>query len=177
MTESPVTAYPHHFERTVWLGATPDQTFRYLDDQARLAGHMSQPSWRTGWGVMTFAFDDRQGRAPGALITLQGRVFGLDLYVQEVVRDYDPPHSKVWETVGTPRLLVISGYRMGFKLTSTGQGCRLHLFIDYTLPGNGFSRWLGRWIGPYYARWCINRMSDDALAAFPVRGAEPNTDT
>lgn len=126
---------------------------------------------------MTFTFDAGQGRAPGAFITLRGRVFGLTLFVQEVVRDYNPPHRKVWETVGTPRLLVIGKYLMGFELTPAGPGCRLHLFIDYSLPGNGFSRWLGRWLGPYYARWCVNRMGDDALAAFPVRDADPDTDT
>lgn len=177
MTESRVTAYPFRFERTVWLGAFPEYAFAWLDDQARLAGHMSQPSWRTGWSVMTFTFDERQGKTPGALITLQGRVFGLTLFVQEVVRDYNPPHRKVWETVGTPRLLVISGYRMGFELTPAKTGCRLCLFIDYALPSRGFSQWLGRWLGRYYACWCVNRMIDDARATFPVQTTGPNANT
>ncbi len=91
------------------------------------------------------------------------------LSVDEVVRAHDPPFIKTWETVSRPRLLVIGAYRMGFELDPAGAGCRLRLFIDYALPDGFLSRWLGRWLGPYYARWCVNRMCEDALANFPVR--------
>lgn len=162
------TFYPYRFERTILLGAACAPAFAYLDDPARLAGHMSQSSWRMGGSRMQFELDAQRGQAVGSHIVLRGSVLGLPLFVDEVVLTHDPPHGKVWETVDRPRLIVIGAYRMGFELTPDGAGCWLRLFIDYALPDGFLSRWLGRWLGPYYARWCVNRMCEDALATFPV---------
>lgn len=162
------TSYPHRFEREVWLGADCTPAFAYLDDPARLAGHMRQSSWRMGGGSMHFELDAQRGQAVGSHIVLRGSILGMPLFVDEVVLTHEPPHGKVWETVDRPRLLVIGAYRMGFELAPAGTGCRLVLFIDYALPTGIFSQWLGRWLGLYYARWCVNRMCEDALATFPI---------
>lgn len=131
---------------------------------------MSRPSWKTAGSRMAFELDERQGQAVGSHIILRGAVLGLPIFVEEVVREYLPPHRKVWETVGQPRLLVIGHYRMGLELTPETTGCRLSIFIDYALPSGGFSRGLGCVFGRYYARWCVRQMCQDALNQFPVAG-------
>jgi hypothetical protein len=35
---------------------------------------------------------------------MSGKVVGVDLFLDEVIREREPPRRKVWETVGTPRL-------------------------------------------------------------------------
>jgi hypothetical protein len=47
-----------------------------------------------------------------------------------------------------------------------GQGSRLRVFIDYDLPHRGPGRWLGKLFGKAYARWCTERMTHGASAAF-----------
>jgi hypothetical protein len=90
----------------------------------------------------------------------------MELAVEEVVTERKPPHRKVWETMGSPQLLVIGPYRMGVEVTPEGQTSRLRVFIDYALPERAPARWLGRLFGRYYARWCTRQMVDDAVTYF-----------
>jgi hypothetical protein len=158
--------YSQHAEYTAVIPATIDKVFSWLDDQTRLSQHMSKRSWKMGWGKMDTMLDERGGRAVGSHIVLAGRVFGIRLYLDEVVLEHEPPYKKSWETVGEPRLLVIGPYRMGFDLQSEGAGARLRVLIDYELPKKGISRWLGQLFGQSYARWCVRQMAEDARHSF-----------
>jgi hypothetical protein len=76
--------------------APPDDVFAFVDDHARFSSHMSQSLWMMGGGrwliVVTLAL------------------------VQGVADRRSPPTDKVWETVGTPTLLVIGvGSPTGFE--------------------------------------------------------------
>src|SRR5687767_10773878 len=103
-----------HFESSAVLAATPRDVFAYVDDPTHLAAHMAKPSWTMAGGYMHLVLDEARGREIGARIRLTGRVLGVPLEVDERVVEHTPPRRKIWETVGTPRLLVIGPYRMGF---------------------------------------------------------------
>lgn len=115
---------------------------------------------------MEIELDAFEGRAVGSRIRLSGRVLGLPLSVEEVVTDHTPPLRKVWETTGTPHLLVIGHYRMGYEITPQGDSLQLRVFIDYALPDSPPARWLGQIFGNFYARWCTRRMANDAAKHF-----------
>ncbi|HSQ51972.1 MAG TPA: hypothetical protein VLL94_11980 [Nitrospiraceae bacterium] len=117
---------------------------------------------------MEVVLDEGRGQKVGSQIRLVGRVFGIELSVDEVVTERNPPHRKVWETTGSPKLLVIGPYRMGFDLSTTENGLMLHVFIDYALPERAPARWLGHLFGKYYARWCTQQMVDDAVKHFAL---------
>ena len=102
----------------------------------------------------------------GSRIRLAGRVLGLALSVEETVVERTPPRRKAWETSGTPRLLVIGQYRMGFELLPQGNAAKLRVFIEYDLPQSAPDRWLGRLFGHSYAKWCTRRMVEDAIGHF-----------
>ncbi len=110
--------------------------------------------------------DERRGKVVGSHIRMSGKILGLELSLDEVVTERQPPIRKVWETVGSPRLLVIGPYRMGFEVVPSGNGSRFRVFIDYALPPRWPARWLGRLFGGYYARWCTRTMVDDAVRQF-----------
>jgi hypothetical protein len=166
--------FPYRAESHGRMQAHAERVFAHLDDHTRLSAHMSRRSWRMGWGRLRLHLDERAGRAVGSRIRLEGRVFGVRLALEEVVTEHAPPTRKVWVTVGTPRLLVIGLYRMGFTLVPAGTGASgdaapeviLTVCIDYALPDRGLSRILGRLFGHRYARWCTERMVADAQAAF-----------
>jgi hypothetical protein len=90
----------------------------------------------------------------------------MELTVEEIVTERTPPYRKVWETTGSPKLVVMGQYRMGFEITPEGPGSRLRVFIDYALPERAPTRWLGYLFGSYYAGWCTPRMIDDAVQYF-----------
>lgn len=157
---------PFHFENSLVLIAPAETVFLHLDDHQRLSAHMSQSSWMMAGGRMKLEMDDLQGHAMGSKICLTGRVLGIPLAVEEVVTDYRPPLRKCWETTGTPKLLVIGRYRMGFEIVPQGSSSQLRIFIDYALPESLPARWLGRMFGSWYARWCTRRMVGDVEQCF-----------
>jgi hypothetical protein len=145
--------------------------FAFIDDHSRFSSHMSQSSWMMGGGRMRVELDEQRGQAVGSHIRLVGSAFGLKLFLEEVVTRREPPRRKEWETVGTPRLLVIGSYAMGVEISSDGNGSRLRVFIDYQLPGGSFSRWLGGCFAGLYARWCVKQMLTGVADRFVGRGS------
>ena len=118
---------------------------------------------------METEIDEGRGQTVGSRICLSGRVFGVELSVEEIVVERDPPRRKVWETTGAPKLLVIGHYRMGFELSAQGNASVLRVFIEYALPERAPARWLGRLFGQYYARWCTQQMVNDAVNHFEAQ--------
>ena len=145
----------HHDERTT-IYARPEDIFAFVDDHARFSSHMSQSSWMMGGGRMDISVDAELGQKIGSHIHMDGRAFGLNLHLDEVVTRYEPPRLKTWETVGEPDLLIIGGYRMGIKIESENERSLLSVFIDYNLPAR--NAWLGRLFGEGYAKWCVRQM-------------------
>lgn len=158
--------YTRHEESSAVIHASPEQIFTWLDDQTRLSAHMSKRSWKMGWGKMETVLDAGHVQSVGSHIVLRGQVFGIRLYLDEIVTLRDPPLRKMWETVGEPRLLVIGPYRMGFDLTPDGSKPRLCVAIDYDLPAIGIPWLLGQLFGRWYAKWCTRQMTQDAQHSF-----------
>ena len=156
----------HRHESSALVPARAERVFAHIDDHTQLSSHMSERSWMMGGGRMKIDFDDGRGQRVGSRIRLAGRVFGIELSVEEVVTERNPPHRKVWETTGSPKLLVIGHYRMGFELSPRGRNSMLRVFIEYELPTGLAARCLGRVFGRSYASWCTRRMVDDAVKHF-----------
>lgn len=163
--------FPLRHQTEVLLATDAGRLFAHLDDPRRLARHMERPSLMTAGASMRIETDEHLGQAVGSLIRMTGRVLGMHLSVAETVTRRNPPHEKVWETIGEPRLLVMGAYRMGFSISQLQQGSRLVVFIDYRLPASGISKWLGWLLGRAYAAWCTRRMADDAKTAFGTPSA------
>jgi uncharacterized protein (DUF302 family) len=157
---------PFHYESRREIAAPAEVLFSYLDDHARLSGHMSQSSWMMAGSRMDIEADAAKGQAVGSRIRLKGRVLGISLEVEEAVTRHEPPFRKVWETIGLPRLLVIGHYRMGFDVKPRTASSLLRVFIDYALPGTPLAGLVGRALGGFYARWCTESMAKDAAAHF-----------
>jgi len=165
-----VTALTHHYESSAGVHAAAKDLFSHVDDPARLSSHMSKSSWMTGGSRMSTEVDRGGGKVVGSHIRMDGRVFGVQLALDETVTERDPPWRKVWETIGQPRLLVIGHYKMGFDITPQGSGSLFCVFINYTLPESAPARWLGWLFARYYARWCTQRMVEDAVMHFSASG-------
>ncbi len=115
---------------------------------------------------MSINVDSDGGRVLGSKIGMQGRMMGIPLSLEEVIIERKVPSRKVWETIGTPNLLVVAHYRMGFELTPKGDLSMVRVFLDYSLPTSEPGSWLGRLLGGFYARWCTKQMADGAARQF-----------
>ena len=141
-----------HYESSSLVEAPAERVFAHLDDHSRLSEHMSKSSWMMGGGSMSTEVDERGGRTVGSRIRLAGTVCGVALSVEEIVTEHRPPHAKTWETIGTPRLLVVGAYRMGFELTPRPQRQRrgvaaaacVHRLRVAERPGGRLTRQIAR---------------------------------
>lgn len=158
--------YERHHSESASLEASAGDVFSFADDFSRLSSHMGASSMMMMGGSMQTSFDEGRGRAVGSRVHMTGRVLGLDLSLEEVVLARESPRHKEWETVGTPRLLIVGGYRLGFDVTPTGKSSNLRVFIDYDLPPSWPLRGLGYLFGAVYARWCVRQMVEGARANF-----------
>ena len=162
----PNQSFPFHHESTGPANASVEQVFAFLDDPKALAAHMGESSMMMLGARMSIDVDADGGRVIGSKVRMQGRVLGVRISLEEVITQRQVPAMKVWETIGTPRLLAISHYRMGFELTRSGASSLVRVFIDYSLPIKPPGSWLGRLLGAGYARWCTKQMVTGAARHF-----------
>ena len=162
----PDQPFPFHHESSGPANASVEQVFAFLDDPKALAAHMGESSMMMLGSHMSIDVDADGGRVIGSKIRMHGRMLGIRLSLEEVVTKRQVPAVKVWETIGTPALLVISHYRMGFELTRNGTSSLLRVFIDYSLPIKPPGSWFGYWLGAVYARWCTRQMVMGATRHF-----------
>lgn len=146
----------YHFENQVLISETADKVFDFVDDHARFSSHMSKPSFMMGGGKMKVTLDNKHGQEVGSHIILSGNVFGINLYLDEVVTERERPYLKVWKTVGTPKLLVIGNYQLKIEIKPQDNKSLLRVSIDYEMPDKNV--WLGKFFGGIYAKWCVGQM-------------------
>lgn len=157
---------PRHQEHVTDVAAPPSEVFELLDDQQSLSAHMTRRgSPMMGGGSMTTTMDDGAGKTIGSRIRMEGKAFGLEVRLDEVVIARTPPASKAWQTIDS-RLIVIGAYTMGFDIEPLGIGSRLRVWIDYQPPTD--RPVVGLLGGKLYARWCVRQMASVASRRFPA---------
>ncbi len=119
-----------------------------------------------GGGRMDVSVDEGKGQKLGSHIRLSGKVLGINLFLDEVVTQYDPPYRKAWQTVGDLNLLIIGHYKIGLEIKLDNSSSRLTVSIDYELPKSLRTRWLGFLFGGIYAKWCVGQMIKSASEYF-----------
>lgn len=150
--------YSRHYEDAVTLNINPETVFAYADDHGNFSSHMNKSSWIMGGGKMETKVDEGKGQKVGSHIRINGTVFGVDLFLDEVIIEHEPPKRKAWETVGDINLLVIDHYKLGFEIEPENTNSRFRVYIDYNLPQSARTRILGYLLGGMYAKWCVNQM-------------------
>lgn len=164
MESDKTNVYEQHYESQALIHANAPEIFSYIDDHTNMASHMNKPSWMMGGSRMFTSFDAGHGQEIGSHIRMNGKVFGITLFFDEIVTHREPPRVKVWETAGNLRLLVIGHYRMKVKIKPQENASLLCVSIDYNLPTT--NAWLGKLFGKSYAKWCVQQMINGVRSFF-----------
>jgi len=162
----PDQSFPFHHESSGPANVPVEQVSAFLDDPQALAAHMGESSMMMPGSSMSIDVDAGGGQEIGSKVRMQGRMLGLRLSLEEVITEREAPAMKVWETIGTPKLLAMSHYRMGFELTRNGASPLVRVFIDYSLPIKPPGAWIGHCLGAVFARWCTKQMVMGATRHF-----------
>ncbi len=168
MVDKTMSKEMKHYEDSTLVSASPEKVFNYVDDHSNFSSHMSESSWMMGGGRMEVQTDEGHGQKVGSHIRLNGKVLGINLFLDEVITQHDPPYRKAWQTVGNINLLVIGHYGMGMEIKPEGSSSRFRVSIDYELPKSLNTRWLGYLFGGIYAKWCVSQMIKGVSEHFTV---------
>ena len=138
---------PFHHESSGPTNAPVEQVFAFLDDPKALAAHTGESSMTMLGSGVSIDVDAGGFRVIGSKVRMQGRMLGVRLSLKAIITERQVPAIEVWETIGTPKLLVIAHYRMGIELPRTGASSLMRVFIDYSLPIKPPGSWLGHLLG------------------------------
>lgn len=155
-----------HYEESEIISASAKELFAFIDDHKRFSSHMSKSSWMLAGGKMQVFVDKGNGQKVGSHIRLNGKVLGINLFLDEVVMRYKPPYHKAWQTVGDLNLVIISHYQMEVEIKPGKSNSKLKISIDYELPKSNQTRWLGYLFGDIYAKWCVRQMINGVKGHF-----------
>lgn len=147
-----------HYEDSILITANPEAVFKFVDDHSNLSSHMNKSSWMMGGEKMETQVDEGKFQKVGSHLQMKGAVFGIKLFLDEVVTQYKPPFRKEWQTVGDISLIVIDHYKLGFEIAPDKNNSRLTIFIDYELSKSAKTYLLGILFGEFYAKWCVRQM-------------------
>jgi hypothetical protein len=148
--------YSYHYEKSILVPKTQLEVFEFVDDHQKFSSHMNEPSGMMMGSRMKTIIDNDHFQKVGSHLQMEGKVLGINLFLDEVVTERLSPNIKVWETVGTPKLLVVGDYKMTVKVSSKSNESLLTVSIDYDLPNS--NKWLGILFGKFYAKWCVGLM-------------------
>ncbi len=161
--------FSRHYEETSLISALPSEVFNFADNHKNFSSHMNKSTWMMGGASMETEVDEGKGQKTGSHIKMQGKVFGFNLFLDEVITKYTPPYQKEWETVGEINLLVIDHYKLGFEITSGQKHSVIKVYIDYNLPKSLSGQLLGFLFGGIYAKWCVQQMINGVSLHFEVK--------
>ena len=153
--------------KTVEIQAATADVFRYIDDMRNVGSHMTGQSSMAmvGSKLRIDILSDRP-TGVGATYRYSGRMLGMTIDFSESVTAYRPPHEKVWQTIGEPKLWIMASYEMRLLVESLrASASRLTISIAYELPRTPFWRIVGTLLAGPYSRWCLSQMSGDAKRA------------
>lgn len=148
--------YEKHYQESIFIPASPEDIFDYVDDHSNFYSHVIKFTKLLG-GRMELQFDDGQGKSVSSHIRLFGNVLGKSLSLEEVVTKRERPSVKSWETVGTPNFLVVGKYQYTINIELKDKGSLLFVTFDFSPPEK--SGWLRRSISNVYAKICAREMA------------------
>lgn len=161
--------FSKHYEETSIISTQPSEVFNFADNHKNFSSHMNKSSLMMGGASMETEVDEGKGQKIGSHIKMYGKVFGFNLFLDEVISKYSPPYHKEWETVGDINLLVIDHYKLGFEIKPEKEYSIMKVYIDYDLPKPFFTKLLGLLFGDIYAKWCVKQMINRVSSHFKVK--------
>jgi len=149
--------------------APPEKVFAHMDDINNVGWHMSgeisTPMMGSRLNLETI--NDRKGA--GATYKWKGSVMGMAIGIEETITKWTRNKEKTWQTIGKPKMIVMSEYTMHLLLTPTERGTKVLFEIDYSLPRTPWGWIMGILLARKYAKWCLRRACEDAKRAFEAR--------
>lgn len=148
--------------RVMLVPASPEEVFAFLDDTQKTGSHMQRGEMGVKLQLGTLS---ENSTGVGATHRWRGRAYGLRVDFTTVVEKWTKDREKRIHTIGTPKMVIMSGYDMHWALVPADGGTSIEIEFEYELPRSLFGRALSRLVGKRYGDWCLDMILGDAVRA------------
>ncbi|MBN8836175.1 MAG: SRPBCC family protein [Sphingobacteriia bacterium] len=149
-------------KRIIVLNASPEKVFTCIDDLGITGMHMTQSSAMMMGSKLKLEFLTENHTGLGSSYRWTGRMMAISMDFTVVVTKWIPNEEKIWETTGTPKLIIYSWYKMHLFVKPILNGTQAELSISYEKPKGFFNKLLSFFFADWYCRWCLKNMLNDA---------------
>jgi hypothetical protein len=151
--------------RTETFNSPPQLVFKMIDDLGVTGSHMTESSGMMMGTKLNLEYLSKVHNGPGTKYRWTGKMMGFKMDFTVEVSKWIAGQEKVWETVGEPKLVIYSWYRMALKVTPIESATNAELSISYKQPKGLLNRIISFLFADLYCRWCLKRMLTDAKKA------------
>lgn len=150
-------------KKTEIYNASRAQVFRCIDNLAITGTYMITSSSMMIGSKLNLEFLTKNHTGFGSKYRWTGTMMGLLIDVAMEVTKWVPGVEKIWETIGEPKLIIYSWYRIQLIITDIPEGIsQAELSITYKKPGRLFYKILSFFFADWYCKWCLKKMLAEA---------------
>lgn len=150
-------------ERTEVYDATPERVFKCIDDLGVTGTHMTKSSAMMMGSKLNLEYLTEKHTGMGTKYRWTGKMMGMPMDFTVEVTKWIEGKEKIWETIGQPRMIIYSWYRMHLiTAPKLNNGTEAALSIRYEKPKGFFNKILCFLFADWYCAWCLNQMLGDA---------------
>lgn len=147
--------------------STPEKVFQCLDDLGVIGMHMTKSSMG---GRLNLEFITSHKTGLGSKYGWTGNVMSMVMDFTVEVTKWIQGKEKTWETIGDPKVIIYSWYRMHLMVSEASNNTQAELSISYEKPKGWFNKLICFLLGDWYCRWCLKHMLGDCKNT--VEGSE-----
>ncbi|QJB37246.1 SRPBCC family protein [Chitinophaga oryzae] len=150
-------------ERTETFDAPTGKVFRCIDDLAVTGMHMNRSSVMMMGSKLHLQYLTEKKEGTGTKYRWTGKIMGIPLDFTVEVTKWIDGKEKVWETIGQPKMIIFSWYRMDLTISPVDDYCtKAALSVTYEKPKGFINKILCILLADWYCRWCLKKMLGDA---------------
>ena len=147
-----------------------DIVFQCLDNLGVTGMHMTQSSMMMMGSKLDLKFLTENHTGMGTKYRWTGKMMGIKMDFSVEVTKWVKDEEKIWETTGTPKMIIYSWYQMHLQLTKFPGSTSAELSISYEKPDGLFYQLLSFLFADWYCRWCLKHMLEDCKKILTKKG-------
>ena len=149
-------------KRIETYNSTPDKVFKCIDDLGVTGMHMTKSSMPMMGGKLDLNFLTVNHTGLGSKYRWTGKVVGMPMDFMVEVTKWVMGKEKIWETIGEPKMIIYSWFRMQLDISAASEGTKAELSISYKKPKGWLNRLLSFFLAGWYCNWCLRNMLEDS---------------
>jgi hypothetical protein len=146
----------------IFINATPDKVFAYMDNLSNTGMHMTQSSSMMMGSKLQLTQLSENATGLNSKFRWSGNMMRFKMDFTVKVTNWIKDREKTWEIVGEAKMIILKWYQMHLVISPEGENAKAELNISYEKPDNILFRIISFFLGPFYANWCLKNMLNDS---------------